>query len=218
MATARAGSPVTVYFDSSHQGGSGNQGQAFRPIDDLGFRSITVTARTSIAPFDPFDPFAPGTAGTIYVGSNGGGVKDIGGLGSSQISGINEDSIEELIVSFDRPVSTESLSVTISKYKPGSGFGSNDDPLVFVFLTSGEVLMFDETNGIVDESGDMGTLDLATLLAPDAIVKSIRVRELRRHIALDSITFVAVPTPGCLALLAAAGLIAPHRRRRRVTA
>ena len=48
-------------------------------------------------------------------------------------------------------MTTESLSLTISKYKPGSGFGSQDDPLVFVFLEDGSVVTFDETNGIVDE-------------------------------------------------------------------
>ncbi len=211
-----AGSPTTIYFDSSNQGGSNNHGPFFNPMNDAGLMSsITVTARTSILAVDPFDAFAPGISGSIAISGDGGGVQEMDGNGSDQISGQNEDAIEELIITFDQAVSTTALYLTISNYNPGSGFGSGDDPLVFVFLRDGTVVSFDETSGIIDESGSLGTVDLGALLDPGAQVESIRVREMRKHITLDSLTFMEVPAPGSLALLATAGVLTRRRRRRR---
>ncbi len=215
VGSARAGTLTTVYFDGAHQGGNGNYGELFTPSDDAGLLAwLTVTARTAIAPLDPFDLYATGLPGTVYLGGSGGGVQDQAGLGSTQVSGLAEDAIEELILTFDVPVPVDSLQLTLKQYKPGNGLDSYDDTLVFVLLTDGNVLTFSELNGIVEGTGQTGTLDLASLLDPLATVQSIVVREIRRHVALDSLTFVNVPAPGSIVLLGLAGFLSSRTRRR----
>ena len=215
VGSARAGTLTTVYFDGDHQGGSGNYGELFTPFDDVGLlAALTVTARTAIAPLDPFDPYAAGLPGTIYLASSGAGVQDQAGNGSSQISGLKEDGIEELILTFNVPVPVDSLRLTLKRYQAGSGLDSYDDPLVFVSLTDGSMITFSELNGIVEGPDQTGTLDLGSLLDPMATVQSITVRELRRHVRLDSITFVNVPAPGSIVLLGLAGFLSRRTRRR----
>jgi hypothetical protein len=206
---------TTVHFDPAHQGGPGNYGELFTPIDDAGFLApLTVTARTAIAPQDPFDLFAAGAPGTVYLSGSGAGVRTQAGLGSSKVSGAMEDGIEELILTFAAPVPVESVYLTLEGYRPGNGLDSYDDPLVFVLLTGGDVLTFSELNGIEEGNGQTGTLDLAALVNPGAMIESITVREIRRHVGLESLMFATVPTPGGIALLGLAGLLGRCSRRR----
>ena len=215
--TAGAQDVTKVVLHSGNQSGTGNYGESFVPFDENGALSpVTVMARTSIMSLDPFDPFAPGLPGTVYVQDTGGGVQGLDASGSHSISGMVDATIEELIFAFDRPVPRDSFVLTLEKYKPGNGFGHKDDPVIFVFLSAGTVLAFDEFNGIIGFSGGQGILDLSVLLGPDDLVEKIAVREINDHFAVESIAFtMPVPTPGSLALLILGFSSMIFRRRRR---
>ncbi len=215
--SVHAGSATTVYFGSGHQGnGSGNYGYFLRPFDDTGSSaSLMMTARTSLTPFDKFNPFASGLGGTLYLSSSGAGVQDDQAGGSTAISGLNNDGIEEIKLTFDSAVRTDSLYLSIASYNPGDGHDDRDDPMVFVFLAGGDVVSFDEFNGIVFDGNSNGMLDLGSLLDPEVLVEGIAVRETRSHIRLESLRFMAtVPAPGSLALLGLAGVLGARRRRK----
>lgn len=210
---------ITVFFDAASQNGgaNGNFGFSYIPTESLGQPAPLVLTAGSLTdttlPFH-FDPFAPTTAATIFLNAFGGGVQNALGFGSELISGlVGGGVIEQLVLTFDDPATTAGLLLTLTDYKTGGPPAQRDIPAFFVHLAGGTVLTFDKSF-ISEPGGNTGILDLSTLLAPDALVQQIVVRETKNHFALNSMTFTPIPAPGSVALLALAGLLAGRRRRR----
>ena len=206
-----------VWYEAHEKTGrQADFGSWLNPVNDFGgLTTLTVTARTSITPFDLFNPYAEGVGGTVHLSDYGAGVQDSAGNGSTRISGQTQDAIEEIILTFERPVSTAGLFLQIKSYKPGSGYDDKDDPVIFALLDDGSVMMFDEFFGIEYQGSNRGTVDFEALLDPSTRVASIVIRETRSRIGLETLQYMdIVPTPGTMALLGIAGFMWMGRRRR----
>ncbi len=212
---------VTVFFDAGSQNGgtNGNFGFSYIPTDSLGqLAPLVLTAGSLTDTTDPFhfDPFAPTSPGTIFLNGFGGGVQDQLGFGSDLISGLlGGGVIEQLVLTFDQPATPTGLVLTLTDYKSGGPPSLRDIPAIFVHLVGGAVNTYD-LNNISEPGGNIGILDLSTLLIVTDQVEKIVVRETKSHFALNSISFTPIPAPGSVALLALAGLLT-FRRRRRLT-
>ncbi len=85
---------------------------SLRPLTTAGTpASFVMTARTMIDTGAPTDPDAAGTAGSVKISDDGAGVKTASCGGSKAISGKGGHQDEELIFTFDAPVSASCVRV-----------------------------------------------------------------------------------------------------------
>ena len=204
--------------------GEGNKGMAWVPIGSQGFE---ITARSSVDENDPFSYNASGSTGTIYVENKGAGVQDGTGGGSKGISGAGGDQNEELIFTFDNPVSLDSILLELNDIEFGKGLDDKDDPVIFIsqagsglhnIIEEGNILSaFDFTD---DKTGIIDFGDFSTLLGYSEI-DTFTIRETHDHIYVNGISEPAlsptpVPAPGALVLASLGTSLAGFLRKRRL--
>ena len=132
---------------------TGNQGTSYSP----GAGNLTITARADID-FGVKGVFeldsdgkvdAPGDTGTVVFSAEGAGVQDIGGGGSTGISGKGGNKNEELIFTFGTAVTLGSIELGLNKidFCVASPCGDEteankygDQPVIFLGLTDGSFL------------------------------------------------------------------------------
>ncbi len=225
---ASAGS-INVYLDGDHQGGNGNKGQMFRPVDEFGeLANFVMTAKSSIDADSALNPNAQGDVGTVYIykEDKGAGVQDIDGKGSKGISGGGGDKDEALFFNFDNPVLASSIQLTLGDFEPGKGLCDKDDAILFIdvlgvmnpivrILEQGDwlsaVMFTDKKMAVVD----FGKLDLGA----GAMITSFGIRETNYHIGVTAManggggTVVPLPAPVALGLVGLLGVGAARRRK-----
>ena len=63
----------------------------------------------------------------------------------ANISGGGSNRDEEVIITFDAPAEGDSIVLQLDEVELGNGLDDKDDPIIFVRLTDGTKLAFDET-------------------------------------------------------------------------
>jgi hypothetical protein len=187
----------TVLLDEAHQG-RGNKGSGFRPVNTTANSApFVLTARSNVASNDSSDPDAAGALGTICIddGTNGCGVQDAWGSGSYGISGSGTGSNEELILLFDAAIPASSLSLDLTSYSPGSGTGSAEDAVIFLF-SYGNMGEYDVTiseqeivNAFTSTGSGKGRIDFSRFssIPSNLRIHAAKFRMTRRHGAVTGV-------------------------------
>jgi hypothetical protein len=145
------------------------------------------------------------TAGTVYIGDDGAGVQPEENTGSAGISGGGAHDDEALILTFDTPIITSSVQLTLSGYEPTKikqGDEVNRDS-VFIYLdtttspTLSEGLI--EAN-LLDQGNDVWILDfsdsdLASAFAGIPSFTTMYVSAPDGHFLVSSVDASPSPTP-----------------------
>ena len=215
---------VTTYLDKDHQpGGEGNKGVLFRPVDEFGAPAIfELTAHSSVDLTAPLDPDASFKIGTVYIGKDGAGVQDIAGNGSKEISGGGPHQNEDLIFTFDNPISIDYIILGLVKVdlEVGRMGFKDDDPILFLSSAANPgvfdytVLEQEVAVNFTMTGRHEGLLNFSTLNStiPDhLVIDMFKIRETDGHIMVNLIT---VPEPATVALLGFGSLSLILRRRR----
>lgn len=206
----------------------GNKGFLWRPLDSQGnLSAFTLTARSSIDSSSPFNAHAFGSTGTIYVdkGDKGTGVQDSGSGGSKGISGKGGDQNEELIFTFDNPVSLDSIALSINDIDFGDGLNDKDDPVLFISragsglfstITEEDIL---STSAFTTTDKKRGILDLGSLSSSlgYSAIDAFAIRETHGHIYVTGIseaTPVPVPVPSTILLGSIGTVLVAWTRKR----
>lgn len=206
---------ANVLLDKGHQGG-GNKGTAFRPIDESGLPAVfELTAHTLVDSTLPFDPNASFQTGTVHI-QDGAGVQLISGGGSMEISGAGTLANEDLIFTFDNPISVEEIILGLIHVDFGSGPGHRDDPVIFLSSAADPgvfehvVMEAEIQDNFTPTGGQDGRVDFSgfTMLPLGTLIDSFMVRETNAHIAVN----LFVPEPATLFLLALGGLMVIRHR------
>ncbi len=238
-AQAALATSVTVGLDKATQG-KGNKGTDFRPSIGADFADFVMTAKWGlIADGQTYDDGQnpDQTPGLVYVDDAGTGVWatdwKTGGRhdgdfdpGSKPISGGGPHGQEQLIFTFDSPVSLNSLTVGLVQFK-----FSDDDPIFFLLLSDNSFITVNETallpafTATGGSKSEAGYVDLSKLTVPasNPLISALTVHNADKHFEVNSLTYEmsldepipAVPEPLTLfATLAGIGAIAGYVRRR----
>lgn len=223
---------ATVTLTRDGQGGSNIAAYLYRPFDEFGDPAIfELTARSMVDLNEPDNPYATSFdvgPGTVYINQDGAGVKNNAGEGSPGISGGGPEQNEELIFTFDNPISINNIILGLNKighvegeYPESMGF-QDDEPILFLSsaATPGvfDYVVYEQEIALIfDEiATHMGTVDFGLLnhLIPDGlIIDCFKLRETDGHIAANSIN--AVPEPASICALGMGALFLLRKRRNR---
>ena len=218
---------VGVFLTKDAQGNSqDNVGYSFRPVDDFGVPAIFVlTAWSEVDMTDTLNPDAVSFdtgPGTVVIGKDGAGVRNNAGDGSGAISGGGPLQNEDLIFTFDNPISIDYIILGLVKIgleKDGMGF-KKDDPILFLSSAANPgvfeytVLEQEVAANFTMTGKHEGLLNFSTLNStiPDhLVIDMFKVRETYGHIMVNLIT---VPEPVTATLLGFGSLSLILRRRR----
>lgn len=231
LSQASVASAALTSFTEQAQG-DGNKGFSWIPLDSEGNPSaFTMTARSSVDSSQPFSANAAGDPGTVYIkrGSKGAGVQDSGYGGSSGISGGGGDKDEELIFTYESPVSLDSILLELNDIEFVGGRRNNDEkdnPVLFISHTGSGLFDTVTEDDIVsaftftgDKTGILDFGELSSLLGYTEI-DAFKIRETNGHIYVNSLSQasaspVPVPTPSAFLLGGLGTVLASwiHRRR-----
>lgn len=222
LGTPRADATSVDVFLTKDAQGEGNKGASFRPLDELGaLATFELTAHSSVDENAPLNPDASFEIGTVYI-KDGAGVQDIAGNGSKEISGGGPLQNEDLIFTFDNPISIDYIILGLLKVDlEGSGMGFKDDDPILFLSSAANPGVFDYT--VLEQEIAVnftmtgkheGLLNFSTLNStiPDhLVIDMFKVRETDGHIMVNLIT---VPEPATVVLLGLSSLSLILRRRR----
>lgn len=222
LGTPRADATLVNVSLTKDAQGEGNKGVLFRPVDEFGVLTIfELTAHTLVDETAPLNPDASFEIGTVYIGKDGAGVQTITCDGSKEISGGGPHQNEDLIFTFDNPISIDYITLGLVKVDlevGGMGF-KDDDPILFLSSTANTgfdytVLEQEVAANFTMTGKNKGLLNFSTLNStiPDhLVIDMFKVRETYGHIMVNLIT---VPEPVTVVLLGFGTLSLILRRRR----
>ena len=223
LGTPRADATLVGVFLTKDAQGEGNKGVLFRPVDDFGAPAIfELTAHSYVDETAPLNPDAPFEIGTVYIANDGAGVQTITGNGSKEISGGGGHQNEDLIFTFDNPISIDYIILGLVKVDlEGSGMGfKKDDPILFLSSAANPgvfeytVLEQEIAVNFTMTGKNKGLVNFSTLNStiPDhLVIDMFKIRETEGHIMVNLIT---VPEPATVILLGLSSLSLILRRRR----
>jgi hypothetical protein len=180
---------VTAILDSTGQ--TGGCYTEIRP--HAGGQDVTfvITARSHVDSAQPTNPDATGNPGTVWIDGDGTGVKNSSCSGSTGISGSGGNQDEELIFTFDNPVSADSVVLYLNKYK------FNDDTPV-IFISSSSASGYDYTileaaiQGAFTSTGtEKGYVSFSGFasLPPGLNIDKFKIRETVGHIFVNKLQY-----------------------------
>lgn len=180
---------MTAILDSTAQaGGCHNE---IRPDAGLLDATFVMTARSQVNSSQPTNPDASGSSGNVWIDGNGTGVKTSRCGGSRGISGGGGDQNEELIFTFDNPVSADSVVLYLNKID-----FSKDTPVIFISSSSESgfdytILEAEIQGAFTSTETERGKVSFSGFasLPPGLDIDKFKIREVDDHIFVNKLQY-----------------------------
>lgn len=225
------GTKSLVSLVGKDQGGSGDKGTKFRPVDSSGKpASFELSARSYIDQSKPFDANAKGSPGRVDIGPIGTGVLTADGKGSIYIEGGGKYGDEELIFNYDKPVLLHGIEMGLVHIDFGKGLGSVDDPVLFLKRANDAdwsiTLAEDDILAAFHKTGsEMGFIDFGDFvglpgLTDETLITAMKIRETNGALKINFVKQkgMNVPEPTTWLLLTTLLVLAMIYKRRKMYA